>query len=421
MSRLFSNLELNGARLNRKPGSVLGCTALVAGTTVGAGILALPAVTLPSGLLPSTMTLIVVWLYMVASGLLLTEVNVHTTRQLGRPGLGLLATTRHTLGSFGAHTAGILYLFIHYALLVAYMSRGGDILAVAIAQAGLLQAVPPAWLGVGIFAVLFGGLLYFGSDRLVGTLNSAFVAIVIVSFTGLLALTLADINPSQLLTQNWQAVSVAIPVMFVALVYQNVVPVITHQLEGDVKKIRQSILVGSAIPLIMFLAWNAAILGCVNLELAQAASNDIIFDPLEALRSSADKPWLGALISVFSEFAVVTSFIGFVYGLLNFWGDAFEIQPDDNVQRLPLYGLVLLPPLGLSVLNPSIFLEALDYAGAFGMSVLFGIIPATMAWKQRYQNQNLSTMSASPLVPGGKMTLIAMIGVSIGVITEHVV
>ena len=41
--RLFSNL--NERTLRHEPGSVLGAAALVAGTTVGAGILALPYAT----------------------------------------------------------------------------------------------------------------------------------------------------------------------------------------------------------------------------------------------------------------------------------------------------------------------------------------------------------------------------------------
>lgn len=89
VTRLFSNLEPDGNRLSHQPGSLLGCTALVAGTTVGAGILALPAVTLPSGVVPSTVMLIAVWIYTLASGLLIAEVNVNAMRNLGRPGLGL--------------------------------------------------------------------------------------------------------------------------------------------------------------------------------------------------------------------------------------------------------------------------------------------------------------------------------------------
>ena len=41
VTRLFSNLVLDRNKLSHQPGSVLGSTALVAGTTVGVGVLAL--------------------------------------------------------------------------------------------------------------------------------------------------------------------------------------------------------------------------------------------------------------------------------------------------------------------------------------------------------------------------------------------
>ena len=62
-SRLFSNL--NPSSLKHEPGSVLGAAALVAGTTVGAGILALPAVTAESGFAASSAALVGGWLFSV--------------------------------------------------------------------------------------------------------------------------------------------------------------------------------------------------------------------------------------------------------------------------------------------------------------------------------------------------------------------
>ena len=59
VDRLFSALEpcdVSGFR--HKPGSLLDATALIGGTAVGAGILALPAATLQAGLLPSSVGLV---------------------------------------------------------------------------------------------------------------------------------------------------------------------------------------------------------------------------------------------------------------------------------------------------------------------------------------------------------------------------
>ncbi|CAN0466141.1 unnamed protein product, partial [Discosporangium mesarthrocarpum] len=51
---------------------------------------------------------------------------------------------------------------------------------------------------------------------------------------------------------------------------------------GNVEKIRTAVVGGSAAPLLMFLAWNAVILGTVPREAADAAVNlGGVFDPLE--------------------------------------------------------------------------------------------------------------------------------------------
>ena len=44
-------------------GSVLGSAALIAGTTVGTGVLALPEITGPSGFVPSSEVLVAMWIY----------------------------------------------------------------------------------------------------------------------------------------------------------------------------------------------------------------------------------------------------------------------------------------------------------------------------------------------------------------------
>jgi tyrosine-specific transport protein len=418
VSRLFSHLEFDGKKLNHQPGSVLGSTALIAGTTVGAGILALPAVTLPSGIVPSTSGLIAVWLYALVSGLLVAEVTLNTMRTQGHPSIGFLGVVEKILGKLGARIAGGAYLFMHYALLVAYITQGGEILGSAAAKVWSVQLLP-TWVGTTTFTLLFGGIMYLGREKFIEKLNSAFVGIVIVSFLGLLFLGGRHIESAQLLFQDWSALGSAISVMSVALFYQNVVPLVVTQLEGDATKIRQSIFIGSVIPLIMFLAWNAVILGSVSPNMLHSASGGItVFDPLQILRAGGAGEWLGVLVSIFSEFAIVTSFIGFVYGLLDLFKDIFLLAQGRFSSRLPLYSLVLFPPMTLGTLNPSIFFSALDYTGTFSISVLGGIIPALMSWKQRQEQENSDSIN-QPLVPGGKLTLILMIGVALAMIVRQ--
>ncbi|MCM0593978.1 MAG: aromatic amino acid transport family protein [Gloeotrichia echinulata CP02] len=420
VTRFFSNIELDGNQLSHQPGSVLGTTALIAGTTVGAGILALPAVTLPSGILPSTVLLIGIWLYTIVSGLLIVEVTVNGMRLVGRPSVGFMGMVEQSLGKLGALITTAAYLFLHYALLVAYIAEGGDILVSAISQVWKVENGIPAWVGTATFTLLFGGIMYLGRERFVAKFNNVLVAIVIASFLGLLLVAGGQVKSTQLLFQNWSSLGSAVSVMFVTLYYHNIVPVVVTQLEGDTRKIRQSIIIGSGIPLIMFLSWNAVILGSINPDMINNASGvRTVLDPLQILRAGGGGEWLGVLVSIFSEFAIATSFIGFMYAFVDFFQEISPIAKMETGNRLSLFSMILLPSMSFGAINPSIFFTALDYAGTFSISVLTGIIPALMTWKQRDEDKD-SNQITQPLVPGGKVTLVVMIVIAFAIIMKQI-
>ncbi|MEM6599544.1 MAG: aromatic amino acid transport family protein, partial [Cyanobacteria bacterium P01_C01_bin.69] len=253
------------------------------------------------------------------------------------------------------------------------------------------------------------------------------VALVIVAFGALLALTVSQVDPARFQVQHWEAVGLAVPVMFVAFVYQNVVPVVTTQLEGDGRRVRRAIVLGSVVPLVMFALWNAVILGNTTWGEGSVLGDGV--DPIELMRLGAGYSQLGVVVSVFSEFAIATSFIGFVFGLLNVFEDIFSglgesVEAFKSYRRLLFYGLVLMPPLALSVIDPNIFFEAIDIAGAYGNSILFGIIPAVMVWQLRYQKGGALTVPSADqsfaLVPGGRGLLVTMVGIAVAVIAQNV-
>ena len=419
--RLFSHLRLQDNQLRHHPGNVLGNTALVAGTTIGAGILAVPSVTVSSGILPSTLLLVGVWLYAVISGLLIAEVNLNLLKHSGKTNAGILAMVKATLGSTSGNIASLAYLFLHYALLVAYISQGGEILSRPLSS--LFHTSLPSWVGATAFISIFGSILYFGQQKLVERFNNLLVAIVIIAFIGLMAFGINQVNSASFSLQHWRSLPRAVPVMLVALFYHNVIPVITSQLEGDIVKIRQSIVVGSFIPLLMFLAWNVILLSGIDWEFIQALeSSGRGVDVLELLSFSGTGQTIEILIVLFSIFAISTSFIGFVYGLLDFFRDVFPFSRQQPKRRLGAYSLVLLPSFCLSILNPYIFLTALDYAGTFSISLLGGIIPSLMAWKLRYTNSSNSvSITVISLVRGGKFTLVGIVAIAVIVITEHLI
>lgn len=63
--------------------------------------------------------------------------------------------------------------------------------------------------------------------------NSTLVAVILASFAGLVFVGSEGIHPEYLANQDWAKVPAAIPAMYIAMVFHNVVPVVTTQLEGE--------------------------------------------------------------------------------------------------------------------------------------------------------------------------------------------
>ncbi|KAK9156572.1 hypothetical protein Scep_003146 [Stephania cephalantha] len=390
--RLFSNL--NQATLKREPGSLSSAVFLVAGTTVGAGILAIPAVTQEAGFLASAITCVICWIYMTVTGLLIAEVNVNTMCELGSGGVSLVSMAMRTLGNVGVQIACWSYIFIHYALLVAYVARSSDIMTNFL---GI-----PLWESAALFSLVLGGICYFGSQRFIGAVNGILVIGIIISFAALVGVATGDLQWDTLLKANFAAVPPSIPIIALSFVYQNVVPVLCTNLEGDLSKVRTAIVLGTAVPLVLFLVWDAVILG--SIPSVETVSGTIV-DPLEQLRSANGA--VGPIVEAFSFLAIATSYIGFVLGLSDFLSDLLKL-PSGQSKPLP-YLLTLFPPLVLSLLDPEIFFKALDFAGTYGVLVLFGLLPAAMSWSERYADKSESP-KLPPLVPGGRLALSLVMG-----------
>lgn len=399
--------SLSKVTAKHNSGSVFGGASLVAGTMVGAGILALPSATAPVGFIPSTGAMGIGWLYMTMSGLLIAELSINRLGQSGKPGQGMLDLYEDSLGPKWSKVGSTAYFGLHYCLLVAYIAQGGSNLNV------LLGLDTLGWLPNGVpqavFASSIAAGLYFAKPNIIEKANNVFVSILAVVFMGIITLGVGTADFHSLIepsNQHPENVVNALPIIFLSLVYHNVVPTVVNQLEGDRSKITKAILFGTSVPTLMFVAWNAVVLGNVG---AEAAASGVV-DPVALLQSSGGNPILGNLVTVFSSLALVTSLIGFVYGLIDGWTDVFNLPtegPTYEKWKAPLFGLVFLPPLALSLTDPDIFFTALDYGGAFGVSTLFLILPPIMVWQQRYGDEKQPLLT-KPMVPLGKIPLGSM-------------
>ncbi|KAK9908807.1 hypothetical protein WJX75_003150 [Coccomyxa subellipsoidea] len=228
--RLFSSLD---SSLTHQKGSVTGASILVAGTTIGAGILALPYTTQDAGFVPSSAAILGTYAFSIVTGLLLAEANINLMCELGQGGVSITSIAQATLGRTGARLSSAAYLLLHYSLLVAYTAKSGEICS------GLLGGSADS--STIFWSVPFCGTLaagcYFLKPQDLDRGNGILLAAVVLSFMGLVWLTSAQINPANLAHSEWTAVPGTLPVLSLAFVYQNVVPIICSRLEGDIDKL----------------------------------------------------------------------------------------------------------------------------------------------------------------------------------------
>lgn len=353
-------------------GHLLGGILLVAGTSIGAGMLALPVVTAEGGFWPSLGIYALCWAFMTCTGLLLLEVCLRLS-----PDANLVSMAGAYLGRFGKAFAWILYLFLFYCLSIAYVSGGGSLLL------GWTGLNLPVWMGSLFFVLLFSPFVYFGA-RAVDRINWLLMTGLVVSYLAFIFLGVPKISSVNLQVSNWPLSLKALPVIFTAFSYQGVIPTLATYMKRDARRLRIAILAGTSLAFLIYVIWELLILGIIPLEgengLAAAIQHGA--SAVEPLKFHLGSGIVYAVGQSFAFFAITTSFLGVTLGLMDFLADGLKM-PKLGIRRIFLAFLTFLPPLVIALTYPSIFLKALGFAGGIGCALLLGLLPILLTWIAR--------------------------------------
>ena len=310
---------------------------------------------------------------------------------------------KSTLGPIGGVISWALFLFLFYSLMVAYMAGTGALSASFLNET--LHLNLPDWVA-GLAATLLFALMIYCGTQTVDRFNRLLMLGLIVSYFALVAMGKSHVNAVYLQQVDWKAAAFVVPVMIISFGYHNLIPSMTSYFQGDARKLRQTILFGSLIPLLCYLVWEWLILGLIPLE-GEAGFKEALDTGgfiTQSLKSAVNSPWVITFAECFAFFAIVTSFLGVALSFVDFMSDGLHL-PKVGMKKVLLLLLVLAPPYLLAIFYPQIFLTALTYAGSFGAVILFGILPALMVWRGRYHQQ----MTAHPQLPGGRIALALII------------
>lgn len=308
------------------------------------------------------------------------------------------------VGKAGKILCWFLFIFLFYSLSIAYIAASGSILQSIVAD--LFKVELPAWIGSFLFTLVFAIVLFTGT-RHVDYLNRLLMVGLVVAYCILVILGSQHIQSSYLAIQHWQYSFAALPVLIISFGFHNMIPSLAMYLKGDVGRLRTTVLVGSMIPLLIYLLWEAVMLGIIPIQGREGLLHALDQGEVAtaALRGVVGISWINTVAQTFALFAIVTSFLAQSLSLVDFLADGLGISKI-RWGRVSLIVLTLVPPFAFAFAYPHIFIKALNLAGGFSAVILFGVMPVMMVWILRYRRK----AKTYAIVPLGRiaLTLIAI-------------
>ena len=373
----------------------VGSTLLVAGTMIGAGMLAMPLTSAGIGFGFTLVLLLGLWALLTFSALLFVE--LYQTAE-SDAGIGTLA--EQYFGKTGRIIATAVLIIFLYALIAAYVSGGGSLLK------DLLPESFGDKVSILLFTVIFGSFIVIGTHS-VDKINRVLFFVMLAAFAVVLSLMLPEIKFDNLMAtpiDNALIIS-ASPVFFTAFGFHGSIPSLNKYLGGNVKALRISILVGSAITLCAYILWQMSTHGLLTQnEFLQILKEDATLNGLvKATLAITGSNMIAGAVKLFSTLALVTSFLGVGLGLLECIEDLLKRSFNISAGRISLGLMTFIPPLVFALFYPEGFILALGYAGQ--MFAFYAVVlPVSLVWKARRTHTNLPYK-----VWGGNLTLIIVL------------
>ncbi len=379
--------------------NAIGGVALLAGTAIGAAVLALPVITAHLGFAQTVIIYTTCWLFMTFGALYLLEVNL-----LVGYGTNLITMAHATLGEFGKYFTWCIYLILLYALTAAYLSGVGAWIVSGIANFNITLSP----FGSAIIATLLTMIIILLGTTVTDWVNRFLMIGLISAFVTLLVVVAEHVQLHLLYEQPSIFDLRPIPLIITAFGSAIVIPTITEYLHGKPRQLLGVVLFGSCIPLLVYITWESAILGIIPLSgnpglLQIQQHGHAATDVTAALKSLLHTPVITQASTYFSIFALVTSLLGVCLSLFDFLADGLHLRKRFR-ERILLTLITFLPPLCFILFYPRGFTVALSFAGIF-VAILLGILPAMMAWQGRYRLKKDKPLQ----IIGGKAMIILTI------------
>jgi tyrosine-specific transport protein len=375
---------------------LIGGVLLIAGTSIGAAVLALPVNTAHMGFQRATLCFIASWIFMTYGALYLLEANLKVGVDVN-----LISIAKRTAGPLAAGIAWLTYLALLFSLTSAYLTGATNWLKGVLYQHHLSVPFNYQLSGVTIITALLVGM----GTRQVDYINRALMIGLIGTYLALAFYAFPYIDLSLFEHSEVVLDTTQLPLIITAFGFAIIIPSLVRYLNGSVLALKKVVIWGSLIPLFIYLLWQALVMGLIpydnavyGLKMIQMQDKPAA-DLSLALQELLNHNWITGATRYFAIFALTTSLLGVTLSLFDFLADGFNLSKK-GLNRIGLLCLTFIPPYCIVLYYPIGFSITLKFAGLF-VAILLGLLPVWMVWKARYSHALVSEFE----VKGGKAML----------------
>lgn len=353
---------------------IIGLILLVAGTSIGAGMLALPIKLIGINIKISITTFFIIWLIMLISSLSVIEISLWFKKNTN-----IITISKNIFGKEISGLIALIYILFFYTLITAYISGIESMTKNEIIKNKIIHQT--------ILILPFCIANYYGI-KTIDQLSKIFFFILITSYflitKQIIKNTNIEINIDFI---NSSMIIFSLPIIITSFGYNLLIPSIKHYIYNNKKYLMLSIIIGSIIPLTIYTIWEYSINNfIINIE------NKIIIktffnsynNPTEKIITivSNKNNFTAQLFFIFSFTAIITSLIGVS---LNLYDIIFDIIKKNRTPKNKIKVIIIIfaIPLIINIIFPYIFMIAISYASIIG-SILLIIFPTFTLWYGRY-------------------------------------
>jgi tyrosine-specific transport protein len=340
---------------------LIAITTLI-GTIVGAGILGIPYVIAKTGFFYGALIILVIGISFIFLNLFMGEIVLRTKTQHQLTGYA-----GKYLGKTGKRLMTLSMFISIYGALTAYLIGEGQTLF-SIFKVGFPLLYTLIFFAI-TFLIIYRGVKATGKAELI----LIFLLFLIIIIIGIFSANKISLENFGLL--DFSKIFIPYGVIVFAFVGSPAIPEMQQELGKNKKMLKKAIIIGSIIPIVLYLVFTFIIMGLIGLDQFEA------LQPNERIATVAlsiySNPILGLSANILAVLAMFTSFLTLGLALVEVYTLDYGIS-----RRIALL-LTFLLPLIITLFNLTTFIVVLAVTGALAGG-LEGILIILMYWKSKF-------------------------------------